>query len=98
MTSYPNASGPFQSVSKFLVGVPFAAPPTGELRFKAPKPQKEWKQNVYSAKPMGASAYSPNVSKTLSSLANFTFSEDFLYLAIYRQNNTDFLDGNIVFC
>ena len=46
---------------------------------------------------MGASAYSPNFSKTLSSLANFTFSEDFLYLDIYRQNNTDFLDGNIVF-
>ena len=50
VTSYPNASGPFKSVSKFLVGVPFAAPATSELRFKAPKPPKEWKPKVYSAK------------------------------------------------
>ena len=53
VTSYPNASGPFKSVSKFL-GVPFAAPPTGELRFKAPKPPKEWKPDVYSAKTHGS--------------------------------------------
>ena len=50
VTSYPNASGPFKSVSKFFVGVPFAAPPTGELRFKGPQPPKEWKPKVYSAK------------------------------------------------
>ena len=53
VTSYPNASDPFKSVSKFL-GVPFAAPPTGELRFKAPKPPKEWKLDVYSAKTHGS--------------------------------------------
>ena len=40
VTLYPNASGRFKSVSKFL-GVPFSAPPTGELRFKAPQPPKE---------------------------------------------------------
>ena len=45
VTSHPDASGPFKSVSKFL-GVPFAAPPIGELRFKAPQPPKEWKPNV----------------------------------------------------
>ena len=35
VTSYPNASGPFKSVSKFP-GVPYAAPPVGELRLKTP--------------------------------------------------------------
>ena len=50
--SYSNASGPFKSVTKFL-GVPFAAPPIGELRFKAPQPLKEWKPNVRLAKKHG---------------------------------------------
>ena len=43
---------PFKSVSKFL-GVPFAAPPIGELRFKAPQPPKDWKPNVREAKRHG---------------------------------------------
>ena len=43
--SYSSASGPFKSVSKFL-GVPFAAPPTGRFRFKAPQPVKGWKPAV----------------------------------------------------
>ena len=87
VTSYPNASGLFKSVSKFL-GVPFAAPPTGELRFKAPKPPKEWKPNVYSAKTHGSvclqSKLSENFIKPFTS--NFTFSEDCLYLDIYSPN------------
>ena len=40
VTSFPSASGPFKSVSKFF-GVPFAAPPVGELRLKAPEPLQE---------------------------------------------------------
>ena len=52
IASYPNASGPFKSVSKFL-GIPFAAPPIGELRFKAPQPLKAWKPNVLTAKKHG---------------------------------------------
>ena len=62
VTSYPNASGLFKSVSKFL-GVPFAAPPTGELRFKAPKPPKEWKPNVYSAKTHGSVCFQSKLSE-----------------------------------
>ncbi|CAH3129352.1 unnamed protein product [Porites lobata] len=87
VTLYPNASGPFKSVSKFL-GVPFSAPPTGELRFKAPQPPREWKPKVYSAKTHGSVCLqfklSENVIKPFTS--NFTFSEDCLYLDIYSPN------------
>ena len=87
MSSYPNASGSFISVSKFL-GVPFAAPPIGELRFKAPQPPKDWKPNVRPAKKHG------NICLQRKDLefyvqaftANFSFSEDCLYLDVYTPN------------
>ena len=87
VTLYPNASGPFKSVSKFL-GVPFAAPPTGELRFKAPQPPKEWKPKVYSAKTHGSVCLQFKLSENLIKpfTSNFTFSEDCLYLDIYSPN------------
>ena len=78
VTSYRNASGPFKSVSKFLVGVPFAAPPTGELRFKAPKPQKEWKQNVYSAKTHGSVCLQPKLLENFIEPGKFHFQRGFL--------------------
>ena len=83
VTSYPNTSGPFKSVSKFL-GVPFSAPPTGELRFKAPKPPKEWKPNVYSAKTNGSVCLQAKLFENFIKpfTSNFTFSEDCLYLDI----------------
>ena len=87
VTSYPNASSLFKSVSKFL-GVPFAAPPTGELRFKAPQPPKEWKPKVYSAKTHGSVCLQPKLFENLIEpfTSNFTFSEDCLYLDIYSPN------------
>ena len=79
--SYPAYSNtsfqsfPFKSVTKFL-GVPFAAPPIGELRFKAPEPPKSWKPKVLQAKTHGnecsdsedclfLDVYTPNVSLSL---------------------------------
>ena len=87
VTLYPNASGRFKSVSKFL-GVPFAAPPTGELRFKGPQPPKEWKPKVYSAKTHGSVCLQPKLFENLieAFTSNFTFSEDCLYLDIYSPN------------
>ena len=90
VTSHPDVSGPFKSVSKFL-GVPFAAPPIGELRFKAPQPPKEWKPKVYSAKTHG------NICLQMGSFAFYNeylklftespvYNEDCLYLDIYTPN------------
>ena len=87
ITSYPNASGPFKSISKFL-GVPFAAPPIGELRFKAPQPIKEWKPKVYSAKSHGGVCWQGKLLDFFTRLfvQNFTYSEDCLYLDVYTPN------------
>ena len=86
-TSYQNASGPFKSVTKFL-GIPFAAPPTGELRFKAPQPLKGWKPNVRSATNHGGICWQGKAFESLIKLfvQNFTYSEDCLYLDVYSPN------------
>jgi len=84
---YPSASGPFKSVSKFL-GVPFAAPPVGELRLKAPEPPQEWKTNVRPAKKHGNVCWQDKRFEYLITYfePNFSFSEDCLYLDIYSPN------------
>ena len=87
VTSYPNASGQFKSVSKFL-GVPFAAPPVGELRFKAPEPPKDWKPNVRQTKKHGDVCWQGKMMEFLTIMfaPNFTYSEDCLYLDVYSPN------------
>lgn len=87
---YPSAPGPFKSVSKFL-GVPFAAPPTGEFRFKAPQPVKGWKSDtVKEAKRHGniCMQNKTNVANLLElfQVTDFSLSEDCLYLDVYSPN------------
>ena len=87
VTSYPSAPGPCKSVSEFL-RVPFAAPPIGELRLKAPEPPKEWKPNVLQANKH------ENVCWQLEHRVqfikffdrNFSYSENCLYLDVYSPN------------
>ena len=87
VTSYPNASGPFKSISKFL-GIPFAAPPIGELRLKAPEPPKKWKPNVLQTKKHGNVCWQGDMLEfnTRIFAPNFTYSEDCLYLDVYSPN------------
>ena len=90
MASYPNEPSPFKSVNKFL-GVPFAAPPIGELRFKAPQSPKEWKPNVRSAKKHANLCLQNKVYADIlftPYAQNFSFSEDCLYLDVYTPNIT----------
>ena len=92
ITAYPNASGLFKSVSKFL-GVPFAAPPIGELRLKAPRPPKEWKPNVRPAKKHGDVCWQGKFYEQRIKYFDpkFLFSEDCLYLDVYSPNVTSSL-------
>ncbi|XP_058943578.2 neuroligin-4, X-linked-like [Pocillopora verrucosa] len=84
VTSYANFSFAYKHVNKFL-GVPFAAPPTSQLRFKPPEPPLKWKPKVRSAKRHGnvcwqGKAYEVRLKKFVH---NFTYSEDCLFLDIY---------------
>lgn len=91
VASYPNFSFPFKSISKFL-GIPFASPPIGELRFKPPKPPVSWKPSVRPAKEYGNVCFqSPKrlefyFKRYMASVHNFTISEDCLYLDVYTPN------------
>ena len=89
MTSYPNVPAPFKSVSKFL-GIPFAAPPTGELRFEAPQPPNEWKPDVRQAKKHGNLCWQGKIFefRVKAFAQNFSYSEDCLYLDVYSPNIT----------
>ena len=85
--SYPNSSFAYKSVSKFL-GIPFAAPPVGDLRMKAPKEPASWKPNVRQAKRHGNICMQKKTLEYLVRLftQNFTYSEDCLYLDVYSPN------------
>ena len=87
MASYPNVSAPYKSVSKFL-GVPFAAPPTGKLRFKAPQPPNEWKPKVHQAKKNGKLCWQSKLAEVYIKphIQNIVYSEDCLYLDVYTPN------------
>ncbi|KAL9966495.1 hypothetical protein ACROYT_G024578 [Oculina patagonica] len=86
-TPYPDATGPFKSVSKFL-GVPFAAPPIGELRLKPPQPPQEWKPNVRQAKTHGDVCWQGDDFEFFIKIFTpvFSYSEDCLYLDVFSPN------------
>jgi para-nitrobenzyl esterase len=79
-----NKSGDVQ----IFKGVPFAAPPTGDLRWKEPQPAKPWKgirkcvafgPNATQEKPIPSGAYGPEILIP----ATEKISEDCLYLNIW---------------
>ncbi|XP_023577549.1 carboxylesterase 1E-like [Octodon degus] len=85
---YDSLEGSAQPVAVFL-GVPFAKPPLGSLRFAPPQPPEPWTyvKNTTSHSPM--CSQDPVVGQTSLDMENtrksitVTFSEDCLYLNIY---------------
>ncbi|RAH86949.1 carboxylesterase [Aspergillus japonicus CBS 114.51] len=72
-------------------GIPFAAPPTGENRWKAPQPATSW------SGVLNATEFGPQCAQTISSAGIFssgktTTSEDCLYLNIWTPNYNDTSD------
>ncbi len=64
-------------------GVPFAAPPVGDLRWKAPKPAGHW-QGVRQATTFGAACYqTPYPRQSIYYLEPEPMSEDCLYLNVW---------------
>lgn len=63
-------------------GIPYAQPPVGELRFRAPLPHPGW-EGVRDAKEHGANCPSGSV------LGGLSYNEDCLFLNIYTKSLTD---------
>lgn len=95
-TSYGKLEGTYsdyRSGIEVFKGIPFAQPPTGPLRWRAPKHPKRW-HGIKSATSFGAECpqqlSSPSDqtenSSPLSSIANVT-SEDCLYLNVWKPEN-----------
>ncbi|NQX44884.1 carboxylesterase/lipase family protein [Paenibacillus tritici] len=64
-------------------GIPFAAPPVGELRFRAPQPPESW-EGVREATAFGPVSLQPvSTSSTRFGGSNPVYSEDCLYLNVW---------------
>lgn len=72
---------------RIFKGIPFAAPPVGELRWKAPQPTKSWagikKCTTYSASPMQASPAPFMCWSEEFLIPKEPISEDCLYLNVW---------------
>ena len=70
-------SGIQQGSLRVYLGIPFAAPPTGDLRWRPPAPVKAW-DGVKETK-----LYSPSCPQPLSADPSLNMSEDCLYLNVW---------------
>jgi len=75
-----------QNGVKTFLGVPFAQPPVGELRWKAPQPVQAWK-GIREAKAFGDDPMQPNVFGDMN-FRGAARSEDCLYLNIWTTAQT----------
>ena len=74
-----------QGTVKVFLGIPYAAPPIGDRRFKPPVPSKSWA--VYQAMDYGARCPQPYDGNLRKSNTTYKVSEDCLFLNIYAPNN-----------
>lgn len=99
----PNAHGPIKAIHKFL-GIPYASPPTGDLRFAPPKPHKGWKRDgIYKATQFRSICmqmlhhYNVSIRQAWEGFSDTedNISEDCLYLNIYTPaQNTSKQENN----
>lgn len=72
---------------KFL-GIPYAAPPIGDLRWRAPQPVEPW-SGVREASQFGPSCIQPELPAAVGALDVGVQSEDCLYLNVWAPKNAD---------
>lgn len=85
-TSCGVLEGTYESGIKVFRGVPFAQPPVGELRWKAPQPVKSW-TGVRAAKHFGPNPMQQNLFGDMN-FGTPENSEDCLYLNIWTPSKT----------
>ena len=79
MTDKGPVRGTLAQDHREFLGIPYAAPPTGELRWKAPAPHAAW------TTALDASLFGPTCAQPITVLT-YNNSEDCLYLNIYSPN------------
>ena len=67
-------------------GIPFAAPPVGDLRWRPPQPAKNWEGILKADTFAPACPQQPGIFTT--GFTKYGFSEDCLYLNIWKPNET----------
>ncbi len=67
-----------------FLGIPYAAPPVGDLRWRAPRPPAPW------VLPRDASQFAPHCSQVASPFGVASTSEDCLYLNVYAPGDALF--------
>ena len=84
-TTLGSVRGAAQNGVDAFLGIPYAAPPVGALRFEAPQPAEPWR-GVRDAKAHGPAPMQPRdgLSVQLGLLAEHTQSEDCLTLNVWR--------------
>ena len=75
-----------ESGVKTFKGIPFAAPPVGDLRWKAPQPVEKW-QGVRQAKEYGPNPMQENIFGDMN-FGTKKMSEDCLYLNVWTPAKT----------
>lgn len=73
----------FSNGTRAFLGIPYAAPPIGDLRWRAPEPPRKW-DGVRPATKFGSSSFQfPLPPSSFYSGGETDFSEDCLYLNVY---------------
>ena len=92
---FPSINKTIKAVNRFL-GIPYAAPPIGELRFKPPQPVSAWKPATYNASYFRSICIQPGDYNVVF-WPNFSHpdSEDCLFLNVYAPHRGDSSEAGI---
>jgi para-nitrobenzyl esterase len=82
----PTDNGPVRGadgtgVTKYL-GIPYAAPPVGDLRWRPPQPAARWRT------PLDASHFAPHCPQSAGGSGQASTNEDCLYLNVWAPNDS----------
>jgi para-nitrobenzyl esterase len=80
------------TVNSFL-GIPFAEPPTGQYRFRPPRPKRPWYPSQYEALNFGPECHQSALYSTSPESEELPRDEDCLYLNIWQPATTAKVSG-----